>query len=96
MKPILSVLAILIAVCAFGQGKQPPINSGGCFNEWYTLFHNRGAKPIPDGVNDVIITLRNATYVECFMGRIEVAGGKLNGKLQVQKVDGTYEELINV
>jgi len=95
MKRIFYVLALCVATTAVfgqGQGKQPPVNSGGCFNEWYSLFKERGAKPVPDGMNDVIITLRNSTYVECFMGRIEVVEGKLSGKLQVQKMDGSYEE----
>ena len=47
---------------------------------------------MPEGVNDVIITLRNADYSECFMGRIEVTNGRISGKLQIQKVDGSYAE----
>ncbi len=100
MKPILSVLILSFMVTFFAQGqtkppaKQPakPTSSKDCFKEWYTLFKERGADPIPDGVNDVIITLRNADYNECFMGRIEVSNGKLTGKLQIQKVDGSYAE----
>jgi hypothetical protein len=91
------VFAIAILFSAFGlsaQTKAKPTSSGGnCFKEWYTLFKERGANPIPDGTHEVIITLRNADYSECFMGRVDVAGGKLAGKLQVQKMDGSYEEL---
>ena len=100
MKPILSVLILSFSVTFFAQGqtntpaKQPakPASSKDCFKQWYTLFKERGADAVPDGVNDVIITLRNADYNECFMGRIEVSGGKLSGKLQIQKVDGSYAE----
>lgn len=77
---------------AFGQGKPAAASSGSCFKEWYSLFKERGANPIPDGPNDVIITVRNGDYNDCFMGRIEVTGGKISSKLQVQKVDGSYEE----
>lgn len=45
-----------------------------------------------DGVQDVIISIRRDEYGECFMGRVEVAGEKMVGKLQIQKMDGTYEE----
>ena len=100
MKPILSVLILSFMVTIFAQGqtntpaKQPakPTSSKDCFKEWYTLFKERGADAIPDGVNDVIITLRSSDYSECFMGRIECSGGKLTGKLQIQKVDGSYAE----
>ena len=97
MKPILSVIILSFSVSFFAQGqtKQPvkaPTGSGDCFKQWYSLFKERGANPIPDGVNDVVITLRNADYNECFMGRIEVSNGKLTGKLQIQKVDGSYAE----
>jgi len=55
-------------------------------------FKERGAKSVPDGIQDVIITLRNKEVSVCFIGKIEVKDGKLTSKLQVQKVDGTYEE----
>ena len=96
MKAILSVFILSFSVSFFahGQAKQPakPVGSSNCFKEWYTLFKERGATPVPDGVNDVIITLRNNEYNQCFMGRVEVSNGKLVGRLQVQKVDGSYEE----
>jgi hypothetical protein len=96
MKPILSVifLSFMVSFFAQGQTKQPakPTSSQDCFKQWYSLFKERGATPIPDGVNDVVITLRNNDYSECFMGRIEVTGGRISGKLQIQKVDGSYAE----
>jgi hypothetical protein len=96
MKPILSALILLFSVSVFAQ-TQPkpaakPASSADCFKQWYSLFKERGATPVPDGMNDVIITLRSNEYTECFMGRIEVANGRLASKLQIQKVDGSYEE----
>jgi hypothetical protein len=93
MKPILSVFILSFSVSFFAQGQtKTPAASGDCFKQWYTLFKERGATPVPDGVNDVVITLRNGEYTECFMGRIEVMNGKLTSTLQIQKVDGTYAE----
>ena len=72
--------------------KQPtPAPSQDCFRDWFSLFNEReqtGSR----WVHDVIITLRHGSYSECFMGRIAVSGGKLTGKLEVQKVDGSYQE----
>jgi len=90
MKSILVILISFISVGLLAQGK--PATSGNCFMEWYTLFKDRGANPIADGTHEVIITLRNGNYSDCFLGKIDVAGGKLTGKLQIQKMDGTYEE----
>lgn len=98
MKPILSVFILSFSVSFFAHAQTQtkpaakPAGSSNCFKEWYSLFKERGATPVPDGVNDVIITLRNNEYSECFMGRIEVSNGKLVGKLQIQKVDGSFEE----
>lgn len=90
MKSILAILFSLLSCGVFAQSK--PAAGSNCFKEWYTLFKERGADPIADGTQDVIITLRSADYSECFIGKIDVLGGKINGKLQVQKMDGSFEE----
>ena len=87
--PILLFAFCCIVLTSFGQTK-PATPSGDCFKDWYTVFRERGANPIPDGTNDVIITLRNGDYSECFMGRVDVLNGNLNGNFKVQKIDGTY------
>jgi len=93
MKPFFTILVCFLSVAMFAQtGSAKTTSSNKCFQEWYTLFKERGAKPVPDGVQDVIITVRADEYGECFIGRIDVAGEKIIGKLQVQKMDGTYEE----
>jgi len=90
MKSILAILLTFLSFGSFAQAK--PAATKDCFKEWYTLFKERGANPLADGTHEVIITLRNGTYSECFLGKIDVAGGKLSGKLLIQKMDGTYEE----
>jgi len=90
MKPFLTIIAFLLSVAIFAQSPKPAANK--CYQEWYALFKERGANPVPDGMNDVIISIRGDEYGECFMGRVDVAGEKLIGKLQIQKMDGTYEE----
>jgi hypothetical protein len=96
MKSIFVILLSIISFGVFAQAKpaaKPATAAGDCFKEWYTLFKERGANPIPDGTQDVIITLRGSSdYSECFIGKIDVVGGRIVSKLQVQKVDGSYEE----
>lgn len=90
MKPILLIFVFFLSMGLYAQTK--PATSGTCFKEWYGMFKERGAKPVPDGTQDVIITLRNGDFSDCYMGRVEVLNGKLSGKLQIQKMDGSYEE----
>ena len=95
MKQFLTILFTLVTVGLYaqsGQAKPAPKPSTDCFKEWYTLFKERGATALADGTHDVIISLRSGTYSDCYMGKIDVAGGKLAGKLLIQKVDGSYEE----
>ena len=72
---ILSFALISIVFSSLAQTKGTPAPAGNCFKEWYSLFKERGANTVPDGTNDVIISIRNGDYSECFMGKIDVAGG---------------------
>jgi len=91
MKLLFTTLICFLSVGIFAQtGSTKPANK--CYQEWYSVFKERGAKPVPDGMNEVIISVRGDEYGECFLGRVDVAGEKMIGKLQVQKMDGTYEE----
>lgn len=66
--------------------------SADCYDQWYALFKERGANPLADGTHEVIISLQHDGYSECFMGKVDVTAGRISSKLQIQKVDGTYEE----
>jgi hypothetical protein len=97
MKSILAIFLSLVSigVIAQGQSKAPSTSSGkasDCYSEWNTLFHERGAKPIPNGNHDVVISIRDGNYSECFMGKVNVLDNRIAGRPQVQKIDGTYED----
>lgn len=100
MKPILTILICLVSLGVFAQTASPkttstatPKKAPTCYDQWYSLFKERGAQPIVDGTHEVIISLRNDyDYAECFFGKVDVKDGKMASKLQIQKVDGSYEE----
>lgn len=93
MKPILAILFSFLTLGVFAQGAPAkPTASKNCFNEWYALFKERGAKPIPTGIHDVVIAVRKGDYSECYMGKVDVMDGKISGRPQVQKMDGSFEE----
>jgi hypothetical protein len=100
MRPILTILICFLTLSVFAQTAAPKSSSTAtpkkvptCYDQWYSLFKERGAGPIADGTHEVIISLRNEyDYAECFFGKVDVKDGKMSSKLQIQKVDGTYEE----
>ena len=101
MKTILSLLACLVfSFTAIAQtaSKAAPSTAPkqkvlSCYDQWYAVFKERGSVAIADGTHEVIISIRNEyDYAECFFGKIDVKDGKLASKLQIQKVDGSYED----
>ena len=81
-------LIVLVCIVSGAFGQAAP--SGNCFKEWYSLFKDRGANPVPDGTNDIIISIRNGDYSDCFMGKVDIKAGSLAGNLMIQKADGTW------
>jgi hypothetical protein len=100
MKTILSIFACLLSLTVVAQtatkaapSTAPKPKAANCYDQWYAVFKERGAGPVADGTHEVIISLRNEyDYAECFFGKIDVKDGKLASKLQIQKVDGSYED----
>lgn len=106
MKTIVSFLScLLLTITVFAQTggaktgsakaatPSSPQKQNTCYDQWYSVFKERGAGPVADGTHEVIISLRNEyDYAECFIGKIDVKDGKLASKLQVQKVDGSFED----
>lgn len=95
---LLLTIFLLTPCLSFAQSKGTPQKaspkaSSNCFKEWYDLFRERGGKPVPDGTQEVIITLRNNNdgTSQCYMGKVDVAGGKIVLPLWVQKADGSFD-----
>ncbi|MCU0361363.1 MAG: hypothetical protein MUF75_11740 [Bacteroidia bacterium] len=82
------ILLLFIGTTVFFQAQ----TKGSCFIEYYELFISRGVKAIPDGVQNVIVTVRDTKENTCFatMGHIEVKNGKIAGKLTLKNRAGEY------
>lgn len=67
----------------FGLGAQ---DKGSCFIEYYEQFTQRGCNPIPDGVQNVIVTVRDTKEKTCYasMGTIEVKNQVIVGQLRLK------------
>ena len=66
------------------------IKKKDCYTEYYDLVRERGAKPVPDGVQQVVIALKSADACHCFLGQVEVSGGKIKPPLYFQQENGEY------
>jgi len=97
MKPIFAILFSFLSIGLFAQGQSAKSTTAkpaasNCYEEWYSLIKERGARPVGNGNQDIILSIRSGNYSECFMGKVTVLDGKIAGRPQVQKVDGSYED----
>lgn len=67
-----------------------------CYEEWFDAFRTRGGKAVPDGMQQVVIALKNEDVCHCFMGQIEVVGGKMKPPLFFQQENGEYRQVSTV
>ena len=61
-----------------------------CYAEYYDIMRSRGAKAVSDGMQPVVIALKSNESCHCFVGRVEVAAGKIKPPLYFQQENGDY------
>ena len=86
MKKALLLFFFSIVVTANAQNKK------SCFIEYYELFNKRGTLSIPDGYQNVIVTVRDTKENTCFsvMGQVEVKANHINGPLKIKNRKGEF------
>jgi hypothetical protein len=62
-----------------------------CYKQWLDVFSERGVKPLTDGMQEVVIAFKSKESCHCYMGRVQVAGGKITAPLYVQTEGGDYK-----
>jgi len=97
-KTLIAALLMLFISPVFAQTKaassaKAAPSSKDCYGEWYTLFRERGAKPIPDGTQEIVISIRKDNYAQCFMGKVDVENGKIKMPVYLAKEDGSFQTL---
>ena len=90
---LVTVLALLLVAPVFAQTKPAATSGKDCYGEYYKLFRERGAKAIPDGTQDIVISIRKEGYSECFLGKVDVENGKMKFPVMVAHDDGSYGSL---
>ena len=64
-----------------------------CYAEYYDIMRSRGAKTVTDGIQQVVIALKSNEGCHCFLGKVEVAAGKIKPPLYFQQENGEYRQV---
>lgn len=93
---IFAFIACILVSNAQSGGSPISINldeTGGCYGEYFQIFSERGAKPIPNGNHDVVISIVYKGESQCYFGKAKVENGKLVPPVQIQKDDLSFAPL---
>jgi hypothetical protein len=61
-----------------------------CYTEYYEIMRGRGARTVTDGTQQVVIALKGNGTCQCFLGKVEVAGGKIKPPLYFRQENDEY------
>jgi hypothetical protein len=65
-----------------------------CYKQWMDAFAERNAKPVTDGMHEVVIAFKSKESCRCFLGKVEILGGKIKAPLYVQTEGGDYKTFV--
>lgn len=76
MKNLLQLL-VIASILIFGISLNANSQTS-CYEEYTKVFNERGAAPVPDGTQEVVITVREqGGKADCYMGKVEVKDNKI-------------------
>jgi hypothetical protein len=85
---LLLVTSILFFGSVFTSNAQ-----SNCYEEYVKVFNERGAATIPDGIHEVVVTIREGSKSECYMGKVEVKNNQIINTLGVILEDGSMKKM---
>jgi hypothetical protein len=68
----------------------------GCYQGYYDVFTERGARAVTDGEHDVVISIIHDGNSTCYFGKAKVQDGKFVSPVMIQKDDMSYVPLNTV
>jgi len=93
MKRITFTLTLVITITVGALAQTPNSN---CFDEYFSLFRQRGAKKVPDGDQSIVVAFKKDNVSRCFMGKVAVKNGEFVPPILIEKADGSFEEFTPV
>ncbi len=91
MKNLLQLLLVTL-ILVFGSAIKSNAQSN-CYEEYTKVFNDRGASPVPDGVQEVVFTVREGSKADCYMGKVEVKNNQIVKTLGVILEDGSLKKM---
>lgn len=67
-----------------------------CYKQYVDYFTELGAKPVADGMQPIVMAFKTKESCHCFMGRVQVTGGKIKAPLYVQTEGGDYKTFAEI
>jgi len=67
-----------------------------CYKQWLDVFGERSVKPLTDGMQEVVIAFKSKESCHCYMGKVEISGGKIKAPLYVQTEGGDYKTFVQM
>jgi len=80
-----------------GAIKKPPdttvvaVVPANCYKQWLDYFTELGTKPISDGTHPIVIAFKNKDGCRCFMGKVELVGGKMKAPVYIETEGGEFK-----
>ena len=87
-KPVSDTAAAIAPKSDTAALASTPMN---CYKEWISYFTDLGAKPVTDGTQLIVIAFKSKDNCRCFMGKVDVAGGKIKMPVYIQTEGGDYK-----
>jgi hypothetical protein len=85
-------LLLVASILVFGSTISASAQSN-CYEEYVKVFQERGAGPVPDGIHEVVVTVREGNKSDCYMGKAEVKNNQIVQTLGVILEDGTVKKM---
>lgn len=67
-----------------------------CYKQWLDYFTELGSKPMTDGMHPVVIAFKNKEGCKCYMGKVQVTGGKIKAPLYVETEGGDFKTFTEI
>ena len=85
---LLLVTSLLVIGTTFKANAQ-----SNCYNDYYKLFTDRGASVVPDGKQEVVVTIREGDKADCYMAQVQVKKNEIVAVDGLILEDGTVKKI---
>ena len=86
-------LLLLVTPILFFCSTNNVFAQSNCYDDYFKVFNERGANAVPDGIHEVVFTIRDGNKADCYMGKVEVKNNRIVNTLGVMLEDGSLKKM---